>query len=559
VTAGITAFGDSAWVIEVADVGSAHRLAAVIERWRRDGQAPEGVEDAVVGLASVVVHLAPWGGRADVVEEWLVALGTGPAGPMQHQLAGAGAPGPRHVDIPVTFDGPDMEEVADMIGATPADVAGLVTSVGLQVAFVGFAPGFPYLVGLPEELAAIPRRATPRAAVPSGSVAVGGGFASVYPQSSPGGWMLVGRTTVPLFDPRRPPYALLSPGDTVRFSHAGTDGSGPGPPPSPARPPLTARGERFVEVLEPGLLSLVEDGGRRAVGGLGVPRAGPADPEAMRLANRLVGNPDDAAAIEVTAVGPTLRFAGAAHVGVVASPVDGVEVRIDGHPVSAGAASPVRDGQVVAIGRVLGGLRAYVAVSGGLETPVVVGSRSTDVLSGLGPGPLAAGDRLDLGPAGRPHGQVLPPADGGRGGRPALVRVMAGPHRHPGGDVRLLTEAAWTVGDQSNRIGVRLTGPRPVATDRDVGIPSVGMVTGAVQLPPDGDPIVLGPDHATVGGYPVVACVISADLPVVGQLRPGDAVHLVLVDRATARSERLRWERGLAGRVAGWFPTEVAT
>ena len=447
------------------------------------------------------------------------------------------------------------------VGGTPAEVIDLLTAADLQVAFVGFSPGFPYLVGLPPELAAVPRLETPRVSVPAGSVAVGGGFASVYPRPRPAGgacsavppWRCSTRTIRPT--------RLLRTGDTVRFSAEGPGAAGgrrdgrsgggrsgggrsggrgpssatPGgrvPGPSGPRPPMPARSGRFVEVLDPGLLSLVEDGGRREVAALGIPRAGPADPDAMRLANRLVGNPDGAAAIEATTVGPTLRFTGSAHVAVVAPSPEGQQVLIDGHPTGPGAVSPVEDGQVVTVGRVLGGLRAYVAVSGGFETPPVVGSRSTDLLSGLGPGPLIAGDHLDIGPPNRPRGRLLHPLDPKARIRPVVVRVIVGPHRLPPESHGLLTSGLWTVGPASNRIGVRLTAGSRRATAPGHPIPSTGMVTGAVQLPPDGDPIILLPDHATVGGYPVIACVIAADLPVVGQLEPGDTVELVAVDRA---------------------------
>ena len=458
----------------------------------------------------------------------------------------------------MTFDGPDLEEVATMVGYSPGAVVEALLGADLSVALVGFAPGFPYLVGLPPELASIPRRASPRTAVPAGSVAVGGGFASVYPSSTPGGWRLLGRTSVPLFDPDRPPYARLSPGDTVRFTRAPVAAGTRPTRPSPTRRPLTADRNRFAEVVDPGLLSLVEDGGRSGSAGIGVPPAGPADPDSMRLANRLVGNPDRAAAIEVTAVGPRLRFAGDAHVGVVGSAADGVEVRLDDRPVATGAVVPVSDRQVLTVGRVLCGLRAYVAVAGGFDTPLVVGSRSTDMLTGLGPGPLATGDRLAIGTPSRPHGQVLVPV-GATAGVTSELRVVAGPHHRPTADAARLGAAPWTVGDQSNRIGVRLTrSPLPFAP-HDAGLPSVGMVTGAVQLPTDGNPIILGPDHATVGGYPVIACVIAADLHIVGQLRPGDAVRFITVDRTTAQTARLHRERVLDASVTGWFPTAAGT
>jgi KipI family sensor histidine kinase inhibitor len=556
-------YGDRALLVEVDDVGSAHLVAAAVDRARRHGQAPDEIEEAVVGFRSVVVHLDGSGDDVVSVEEWLADL-------VSRQDAGAsdatgreGRAG-RHVDVPVTFDGPDLGVVAAIVGETPAAVVELACGTDLQVAFLGFAPGFPYLVGLTPELAAVPRRTTPRVSVPAGSVALAGGFATVYPGTTPGGWHLLGRTPVRLFDPDRPPYALLRPGDTVRFTPVPPDAdrhrSGQAAPESPpARSPLAARTDRYVEILDPGLLSLVEDGGRRQVAALGIPRAGPADPDSMRLANRLVGNPDGTAVIEVTAVGPTIRFAGRAHAALVAPSPDGQEVLVDGHPVAAGAVVPVEGGQVLTVGRVQGGLRAYLSVSGGFESPVVVGSRSTDLLSGLGPGPLMTGDRLDLGVPTRPHGHLVSAPVPGAPDGPVPVRVVEGPHRLPAVGRRLLTSVPWTVGGASNRIGVRLTGPRRSSAPVESRIPSTGTVTGAIQLPPDGNPIILLPDHATVGGYPVIACVIGADLHLVGQLRPADTVVFVTVDRRRAREEWAHRERMLAGLVAGWFPTEAGT
>ncbi len=580
-TARVGHYGDSALVVEVDDVSSAHRVAAAIDRAQRIGGAPEGIVDTVVGFSSVVVHVDAPGDGDEHLERWLIDLLDGgtwrphPAEPDSTERR-------RRVDIPVSFDGPDLDAVAALVGATAAEVVELLTGAELHVAFLGFAPGFPYLVGLPPELAAIPRRDTPRVVVPAGSVAVGGGFASVYPRSTPGGWLLVGHTSVRLFDPDRPPYAFLRTGDTVRFSDLATGDVGevvgerpsrseprrlpltaakdpPGPDRSGPRPPIPARTGRFVEVLDPGLLSLIEDGGRPKVAAMGIPRAGAADPDAMRLANRLVGNPDGAATIEATTVGPTLRFTGDAHVAVVTPSAEGQEVLIDGHPMGTGAVSPIQDGQVVTVGRVHGGLRAYVAVSGGFETPLVVGSRSTDLLSGLGPGPLVRGDRLDLGRPTRPRGRLMQPLDPPAGRRPKVIRVIEGPHRLPPGARDLFASGPWTVGPASNRIGVRLASPHQPAPPLEVRIPSTAMVTGAIQLPPDGDPIILLPDHATVGGYPVIACVIGADLTVIGQLGPGDTVDFVGVDRATARRERARRERALTERVTGWFPTAAGT
>jgi biotin-dependent carboxylase-like uncharacterized protein len=589
----VTAFGDGALLVDLDDVSAAHRLVDRIEATREAGRAPAGVLQSVVGYGTVVVHMGPGRDRSDVVGAWLRTLvpdasaGRTGAGTERRSDDGRAGGGPARVVIPVTFDGLDLGPVAAALGTTAPAVVASLCSVDLEVAFLGFAPGFPYLVGLPRPLASIPRRSTPRPSVPAGTVAVGGGFASVYPQSTPGGWMLLGRTSVPLFDRSRPPYALLRRGDLVRFAEAagGPDHEPPrtGPPsPEGRRSTLQNRGTRFIEILDPGLLSLIEDQGRLSAASMGVPGAGPADPEAQRLANRLVGNPDGAAAVELTAVGPTLRFHGDTYAAVVGAGAGAVDVLLDGRPVDSGTVVPVGDGQVLAVGRIRSGLRAYLAVSGGLDTPVEIGSRSSDVLCGLGPGALVAGDRLDLGPPTRPRGRLSWPAASGTGAAagtgaadslgPREVRVTAGPHRLGRAQAARLCSRRWVVGEASNRIGIRLVGggrqafepdepdePDPEGDTMPVTIPSTGMVTGAVQVPPDGNPIVLMPDHATVGGYPVACCVITADLPVLGQLRPGDTVRLTIVDPDTARVARERWEASLDGRLSGWFPTAAGT
>jgi biotin-dependent carboxylase-like uncharacterized protein len=300
-------------------------------------------------------------------------------------------------------------------------------------------------------------------------------------------------------------------------------------------------------VEDPGLLSLVEDAGRLGAASLGVPRGGAADPFGSRLANRLVGNDEVAAAtIEVTARGPTLRFAAPAHVAVVGD----AGVHVDGRQVPSDAVVPVDAGQTVRIGEVRGDLRAYLAVGGGIDAPVVLGSRSSDVLSGIGPGPLVAGDHLALGPSRRPHGRLR------RSTTPApyaVLRVVLGPDAFSAAAVDRLLSTTWEVGAASDRIGVRLHSPEPIEVPAVTGV-SRGMVTGAIQVPPGGEPIILLCDHATVGGYPVIATVASADIGLVGQLRPGGAVRLDAVDLPGAVRARARRERDVRHSVVGWYP-----
>ncbi len=278
-----------------------------------------------------------------------------------------------------------------------------------------------------------------------------------------------------------------------------------------------------------------------------MPRAGAADPARLRAANRLAGNADGDGVLEITASGPRLCFHHDAHVAVVGQ----VDLRIDGRPVDVDTVVPVGAGQELAVGAVHDHLRGYVAVSGGFDVEPVFGSRSSDVLTGLGPGPLAAGDVLGLGPPTRPRGRFDPAPGAHRGA--GVVRVMAGPDALDTDAVERLTAEAWEVGEASDRMGVRLHRPG-AAPAAGPGVASRGMVTGAVQLPPDGLPVALLCDHATVGGYRVVATVIRADLGVLGQLRPGDSVRFDPVDQGEADQARGVADRALDRAVSGWYP-----
>ena len=368
---------------------------------------------------------------------------------------------------------------------------------------LGFSPGFAYLTGLPLELSELPRRPAPRPSVPAGSVALAGGFAAVYPQSTPGGWQVVGRTPSRLFDPRTPPYALLRPGDTVRFDPHATDRLGPAPVPAgPDRVPrrLLAPPPGHAAVLgveEAGLLTTVQDGGRSGLAHLGVPGAGPADPLAHALANRLVGNPWAAPALEVTARGPVLRCIAPVHVAVVGADP---EVTVDGREVGAGHVVPLAAGQRLTIGAVRAGLRCAVAVAGGLAVPGALGSCSTDLLCGLGPGPLVVGDVLGSGERRARWATTWTPArSGARRGRRGtwVLRVLPGPHGRwfPDDAFERLAGARFVVEAASDRVGVRLAPADGGAgvVRRPGELDSQGMVTGAVQVPPGGGRSSWGP------------------------------------------------------------------
>lgn len=265
----------------------------------------------------------------------------------------------------------------------------------------------------------------------------------------------------------------------------------------------------MITVARAGPLSTVQDLGRPGWAHLGVPRSGALDQPALRRANALVGNPAGAAGLELTFGGCVLRFDRAATIALTGAPV---------RDVAFDAPFDVPAGTTVRIGRPTRGLRTYVAVAGGVDVPAVLGSRSTDTLSGLGPAPLRDGSSLDIGDLrGSSDVEDLTVGD-------IVLRVRLGPRDDRFTDVAGLFADAYTIGVNSNRVGARLAGralTRAVAGE----LPSEGIVLGAVQVPTDGQPLVFLADHPTTGGYPVVGVVEAADLPLLAQGRPGDQVR----------------------------------
>lgn len=290
-----------------------------------------------------------------------------------------------------------------------------------------------------------------------------------------------------------------------------------------------------LEVILPGPYATVQDLGRPGYAHLGVPRSGAADGPALRLANRLVGNPEGFAGIELTFGGARLRASCGVWVAVTGAPCP-VEVGgADGAGWRrAGAHGPVwvAAGQEIRIGMPWSGLRSYLAVRGGIAVEPVLGSRSGDSLSGLGPAPLAPGSVLPIGPT-----ESLPPlVVDGVPARPIpnapVVRLLPGPRDDwfAPGSLDEMCVRPYSVSPDSNRVGVRLRGT-PLKRVREGELPSEGMIPGAVQVPPDGHPIIFLADHPPTGGYPVVGVVAAADLPAVAQLRPGDHVRFRIAAR----------------------------
>ena len=290
---------------------------------------------------------------------------------------------------------------------------------------------------------------------------------------------------------------------------------------------------RTFTVVRPGMLTTVQDLGRWGHQHVGVPVAGPMDWYAHRLANRIVGNPDEAAALEVTLIGPEL-LAGSDLVCAVTGA--DFELTCDERSAQMNAPFVVRKGERLRFRSRRAGARASLAVAGGIDAEAVLGSRSTSLISRIGPfggRALAPGDVLAIGEVGHverrpPHARPLP-----RGG--TRLRVLIGPHeaRFTEDAHRALSSSRYVVTQESNRMGYRLNGAVLAQTSATEML-SDATPMGSLQIPPSGLPILLMADRQTTGGYPKIATVITADLPLAGQLAPGDWIEFVPCSRSVA-------------------------
>jgi KipI family sensor histidine kinase inhibitor len=507
--------GDAALTVELGDTLSPSTSAHVLALDRDLALSPfEGFREAVPGLRSLLVLFDPRVARFGPLASHLVA----------RAARGAAVPPTRRLhEIEVLYggeSGPDLAPLARARGLSERDVVRLHAGTPYSALMLGFVPGFAYLGLLPEALECS-RLATPRVRVPAGSLAVAGRQTGVYPIASPGGWRLVGRTSLRLFDPFRAEPALFAPGDRVRFVPVAEL-----PPPEPAAAIRTNAGAAVAEVLEPGLLTTVQDEGRAGYRRIGLGAAGPMDARAHAAANRAVGNPAGAAALECTLTGPTLAFRAPVPFAWAGADLGAMLERADLGPwlVPGGASVLARPGNVLRFAARRSGCRAYVALRGGIDVAAVLGSRSTELPSAFGGllgRALAAGDRIAVLPSAGDRGALERPAERHVGS--AAVRVVLGPqadHFDAETIARFLT-SPWRLGTTSDRVGCRLEG-EPLRHAGPAEILSDGMVPGSIQVPPDGRPIVVTADGPTTGGYPKIATVLTADLPLLAQLVPGE-------------------------------------
>lgn len=509
--------GDAAWLVEFPGLTGEAALARVAGMAAAlHADKADGVLDIVPSFASLAVHF----GRADggMIREWILSV-----------EFSDGFPAGEEKVIPVCYggeDGPDLPEVADTLGLSVDEVISLHSGAAYTVAAVGFSPGFPYLSGLPERLR-LPRRTTPRLSVPAGSVAMAAGQAGIYSFSSPGGWHLLGRTDVALFDVHSERPSFLLPGDRVRFQPVERIGS--------VENICAVTGEfptGTVEVIHPGGLTTVQDLGRPGHESSGVSPGGTADPQSLRTANLLVGNDPSAAGLECCVSGPVLKF----HEETVVALVSG-----------GGRSRRVTAGETVDFSKLTGGVRACLAISGGVRVPGILGSLATDVRSGFGGylgRALKVGDRLALGPPG-----CVPKCGDWHVGRMTRdtsieLRFLTGVQADWFSEEarRRFRSEIYQLTPKSDRMGARLSGaPLELAGPREMV--SQPVACGSVQVPPDGQPIVLMAERQTIGGYAQIGHVISADLPKLARVWPGTSIRFREVTWEEARDARRQEER----------------
>jgi biotin-dependent carboxylase-like uncharacterized protein len=459
------------------------------------------------------------------------------------------------IEIPVHYNGEDLDFLAQWLDVSPAEIVERHTSSVYQAAFAGFAPGFVYLTGGHPSFDKVPRRASPRTRVSAGSVALAGHFSAIYPKDGPGGWQLIGTTPLLVWDLARPEPALIRQGQQVRFiDAAGSRATVILPTSTSASAPASAASRTTendippaqtafagLHVVSPGIQTLFQDEGRIGQGDRGISRSGALDRRSFHEVNRRVGNPMECPVLENAMGHLKLRAAGPCVVCVGGADVPIDVVTPEGQRLRQACNQPIAldEGDCLQLGAAAGGVRSYIAVRGGWLVSPVLQSCAYDTLAGIGPTPLKKGDVLRIGSVA--PGQLravewdgmepLPSPALPRVGDCVTLDLVLGPRDDwfTPQALQTLAEQTWQVTAQSNRIGLRLAGAEPLdRSSHYVGqeLPSEGTVAGALQVPADGQPILFLADHPLTGGYPVIGCIASHHLDLLGQIPAGASIRL---------------------------------
>lgn len=479
----------------------------------------DGIRDIVPGARTIMVRFDPAMTGASSLADSICRLDLS----MRSSRSGA------LFDIPVNYDGEDLSDVAEILGCSVEEVIRRHTEATYTVAFTGFAPGFAYMT-CDDPRFDVPRRMSPRVRIPAGSVAIAGKFGGIYPSDSPGGWQLLGTTPLKMWDTVRERAALLAPGDRVRFRDISRDGAvrvSSTLPVATQRPSI----ERGLLVTRADRPALYQDLGRPGLAGQGVSESGALDRAAMMAANRCIGNPRDAAVVEVLFGGFAFRTDQPITVAVTGAPCPVTIRTAAGGVTRAPFAAPIAldAGDEIALDIPTEGMMSYIALRGGFQAEEVLGSASTDTLAKVGPAPISAGDFMV--PAHRRSLSVEPaaaaPRSLPRAGDVVCLDILLGPRADwfTTTGLATLTSQEWEVTPASSRVGVRLSGATGIERRDDAELPSEGTPLGAIQVPHTGQPVVFLADHPLTGGYPVIGVVASHHLDLAGQIPIGARIR----------------------------------
>ena len=543
----------------------------------------DGITEMVTTYAALAVHFEPalirrkdLIAKIEAVLPGIIAAET-EAGQLKEAPAHGGNEAGQVKEIPVLYGGeagPDLSDCAAKEGKMEEEIIRIHTSHEHYIYMLGFSPGHPYSAR-DEEPFSFGRRETPRVQIPERSVVVQRNLTNITPFSQPCGWQVIGSTPLDITDYGRSEPFLFEAGDRLKFkaidraeydrirekeekrrqaekeSVEAIFGGGLGDGPAGGCGDSSAD----LEILSPGLMTTVQDDGRYGYQAYGVSPAGPMDARAFHLANLLAGNPQNTAALELCVTGPEIRVNTNTTVALCGADFG---MRIDGVPVPSYAGVPVQKGQVISFTPARRGRYGYLAFRGGIYVPEVMGSRATlmkNQLGGVSGRKLAAGDRLKLGFGLLAGGALrrLPAEVPAAKEETVTLRVVKGPQddMFTKESLRYFFNHGAVVTDACDRQGARLQ-TRPLEFTGAKDIVSDGISFGAIQVPGDGQPILLLADRQTTGGYAKLGTVITADLGKAGQLQPGQQVRFVEVSPETAELIYLREYEALRKLEEAW-------
>lgn len=460
----------------------------------------------------------------------------------------------RTITIPVCYEdqefAPDLEKVALHAKLSKEEVIKLHSSSDYLIYMMGFLPGFPYLGGMNSRLET-PRLETPRTKIPAGSVAIGGAQTGLYPVESPGGWNIIGRTPLRLFDVKRKPFFLYEAGDKIRFlpitreefenfdeslwlaQVAGKSEASIETSDDAADSKEVYECGGGIKILEPGLLTSIQDSGITGFLKYGIGQSGAMDQISFALANQICGNEKNTACLEATLAGPSIRFVTACDFAITGAVFE--NATLDGMRIEMNKKISAKAGSLLSCGFSSKGLRSYIAFSGGLLVPKVFRSSSTNLKSKIGGymgRKLQADDQLAIG-INKKNPLLVPDNKSTEGFTENKDVLLLDCIKSSQFDffqekiVKKFTDSIYTVSAESDRMGIRFTGPGLECGKTD--IISDAIPFGAIQITSAGLPVVMAADRQTTGGYAKIACVKKSAMYRLAQALPGTKVRFNLL------------------------------